>query len=125
MDLKAENVVLDSVTNLLFIVDFGSASPLCRRTNSEKKLLDFCVPTGTLRYSAPENWKRGFESEASDFWGLGVILKQLLCLISQHRGSDDFNFSMFDPLLQNLLKVDPEKRWKSVEVLHFLRNLRI
>merc|ERR1719387_3069550 len=67
-DIKPENVLLDrkpsAITDIprAMIADFGCVSG------------DGSGATGDPRYNAPELWKGGVVSFASDVWALGVML---------------------------------------------------
>ncbi|KAI6235201.1 Protein kinase domain-containing protein [Aphelenchoides besseyi] len=67
-DLKAENVIFDSQTERVKIVDFGFSCFTNRMSNT------FC---GSLPYAAPElllHLKKPYHAKPTDCWALGVLL---------------------------------------------------
>ncbi|XP_062972873.1 striated muscle preferentially expressed protein kinase isoform X2 [Elgaria multicarinata webbii] len=72
LDLKPDNVIVSS-TNVIKIIDFGSAqsyNPLVLRQLGRR--------VGTLEYMAPEMVKGDPVGSAADIWGLGVLIYIML-----------------------------------------------
>lgn len=70
-DIKLENILIESKTGKLKIIDFGFCC------YAQEKLKVFC---GTPSYMSPEIVsKREYFGAPSDIWGCGVLLFTLLC----------------------------------------------
>ena len=68
-DIKDENILIDPETLQVFIIDFGCASKISKRS----------TPRGTPDYWAPEIFAIGVSStEAADCWALGALLYIML-----------------------------------------------
>ncbi|MBI3281316.1 MAG: serine/threonine protein kinase, partial [Acidobacteria bacterium] len=75
-DLKSNNVMLVKRADgslRAVITDFGLARPLSHRTGPASSAV-----SGTPNYIAPERWKGGTATPASDVYALGVILYEML-----------------------------------------------
>lgn len=69
-DMKPDNIIYDSDTGVVKIIDFGFA------TMSKEKLKVFC---GTPSYMAPEITLKGeYYGPPADIWACGVILYLML-----------------------------------------------
>lgn len=67
-DVKAENVLVDRQTGIVFLCDFG----LAQETNTEHK------KHGTIYYLPPEIFQQPLLTCKADMWSLGVLLYCLL-----------------------------------------------
>jgi len=126
-DIKLENLLLDSDTNIR-IIDFG----LSAITAPGKKLKVFC---GSPSYAAPEIVaRRHYEGPPVDVWSLGVVLFAMVCgYLPFHAGGDrqalcrkimkgqytapDFISADCRDLLQQMLTVDADVRISLKQVL--------
>lgn len=70
-DIKLENILVESKTNKVKIIDFGFC---CQ---SKEKLRVFC---GTPSYMSPEIVsKKDYFGPPSDIWATGILIYSLLC----------------------------------------------
>lgn len=80
-DLKLSNVMLETKTGLLKVIDFGIARFQRKRTSKHLKQAgqqDDDAGIGTMGYAPPEQWRKGEVTTQADVYALGVILHQLL-----------------------------------------------
>lgn len=126
-DIKLENLLLDSDTNIR-IIDFG----LSAITAPGKRLKVFC---GSPSYAAPEIVaRRQYDGPPVDVWSLGVVLFAMICgYLPFHAGGDrqalcrkimkghyscpDTISAEAKDLLEQMLTVDPEARITLKQVL--------
>lgn len=75
LDLKLENIVLNTDTNVIKLIDFGEASFF--KDDRNNKYL-FSNIRGTIQYLPPESVDYiGFHGDKTDIWCCGVILYNL------------------------------------------------
>lgn len=78
-DLKPDNIMIESQTGLVKLIDFGCADTP-----------DFAIlksPAGTLRYAAPEQFDAGKEANPqADIYAIGVVFSDLL-MAAKHADS--------------------------------------
>jgi MAP/microtubule affinity-regulating kinase len=127
-DLKLENILLESATNNVKIIDFGFALLL---KSPEQRLRIFC---GTPSYMAPELiMGKEYSGFSTDMWALGVVLfgmlvgrlpfegqteSQLYAKI--RRGTFRFSEGLADTpkrVVSGLLKIDAANRPTAAQVL--------
>lgn len=82
-DLKPENILF--VNGILKISDFG----LARYVDEITRTRTF-KGWGTPPYMAPETWRRGDMSKATDIYSLGIMFYQLASLELPYSSGDDF-----------------------------------
>ncbi|CDW73649.1 protein kinase domain containing protein [Stylonychia lemnae] len=127
LDLKPENIILDSDGNLK-ITDFGLSKQGLDKQNDKSKTYSFC---GTPEYLAPEIITGEGHDKASDWWSLGALIyemlsgrpphyqknrKQMMADIVEKRIEMKPYFSVeAKSLLSGLLERDPSKRLGSGE----------
>ncbi|CAD8059444.1 unnamed protein product [Paramecium sonneborni] len=138
-DIKPDNIVFDSDSNQIKLIDFGVSK---RFLVAEKNCKDIknnlmWTVTGTMPYQAPELWTGSGYSKKIDIWAIGVVCYQMLCgrlPLDQEDQMESFStqteytghlkkesFLKLPPLIidfiKRLLKWDPEKRITSQEAL--------
>ncbi|CAK58460.1 unnamed protein product (macronuclear) [Paramecium tetraurelia] len=138
-DIKPDNIVFDSDSNSIKLIDFGVSK---RFLVTEKGCKDIknnlmWTVTGTMPYQAPELWKGTGYSNKIDIWAIGVVCYQMLCAklpLDQANQMESFStqteytghfqdeqFAKLPPLIidfvKRILKWDPEKRITSQEAL--------
>ena len=105
-DLKTSNIILSRKEDgklRAVITDFGLASE-ARLENS--------VDGGTPRYMAPELWREGKPSKASDVYALGVILYELVTGSPPIEASDSWQMNRPRPLqAPSLFNKDLDACW--------------
>jgi len=74
-DIKTENFLIDNEKQSYVLIDFGMAHEISTILDTE--VIPINRKLGTRRYSPPETWL-GLYGKATDVWGLGTILFQLL-----------------------------------------------
>jgi serine/threonine-protein kinase len=76
-DVKPENIMYDSQTGDVHVIDFGLAAEIrnsqTRYSNASETLI-----AGTASYMSPEQWQGRPASAACDQWALGIIAWELL-----------------------------------------------
>ncbi|GIL15496.1 MAG: hypothetical protein BroJett039_06690 [Chloroflexota bacterium] len=80
-DLKLSNLMLETKTGLLKVIDFGIARFQRKRTSKHLRQLgqqENDAGIGTIGYAPPEQWRKGEVTTQADIYSLGVILHQLL-----------------------------------------------
>lgn len=81
LDIKFENFIYDA-NNKLILIDFGHSIPI------EKNKVDIVGSYGTIYYICPEGFK-GYYSQKSDIWSLGMCLHLLLTEDFPFEGDED------------------------------------
>ncbi len=102
-DLKPSNVMLETKSGLLKIIDFGIARFQRKRTSKHLKLpgqRPDDAGIGTIGYAPPEQWRKGEVTPQADIYSLGVVLHQLLT--NHEPGSTPFNLPPISPLNPNV-----------------------
>jgi serine/threonine protein kinase len=129
-DIKPSNVFVTKSDPLeLMLADFGTA----RLTAQQTMLTSSC---GTVAYSSPEALT-GLQSEASDYWSLGIILmealtgrqpfagidlkQQLYRVVSGQIEIPEGVSPRWEELLRGLLRTDYTQRWRKKEIDAWLR----
>jgi serine/threonine protein kinase len=75
MDLKLENIILDTSCNLIKLIDFGQS--FVYKINNREIL--YKGRSGTIQYAAPEVIKAAYYSaEKADIWSCGIVLFNLI-----------------------------------------------
>lgn len=86
-DLKLDNVLYDSQTQKIKLIDFGFSVGTCR----DKKSESYC---GTPHYMDPDIAKKvPYSPFAADIWACGVIL--YICLVGKLPFFGDFEGDLF------------------------------
>ncbi|OHT09045.1 AGC family protein kinase [Tritrichomonas foetus] len=130
-DLKAENILINTIMNVK-IIDFGMSK------NSYNSLFNsFC---GSVPYCAPERIVAQPYSFSADIWSLGIILfsmvacqlpfyhedQQMLgiCIVQEDPEYDDDMSPELVSLLSRILEKDPNKRICLREIIEhpFIKN---
>jgi serine/threonine protein kinase len=70
-DIKTSNVMYDDLQNT-YLVDFGIAKPLHAASANDLTPIDTLI--GTPAYMAPELWRDGTASKATDLYALGILI---------------------------------------------------
>jgi serine/threonine protein kinase len=94
LDLKPSNVVCDG--GLVKLIDLSIARP----PGDTRKAL------GTRPYMSPEQASRGRLTEATDVWGLGVVLYEAATGRRPFAGMDGAGYPQLDG------RADPVRRWR-------------
>ena len=104
-DLKSSNIVLttDGGTVRTVITDFG----LARRPDLSAQNETSGEVAGTPDYMAPELWRGGTVSVASDIYAVGVILREMVC-------GQEPN-ARWNRVVNRCLAFDPADRYQRVE----------
>lgn len=132
-DLKPANIMFDQDDDRAILVDFG----LCKECAATSGLTEEGAILGTPDYMAPEQIEGGELGPHTDLYALGVILYQMLTGVSPFRRKTTIqtlrahcesspplvtahNPELSAPLaaiLERLLCVDPQERYRSIEAL--------
>jgi serine/threonine protein kinase len=112
-DLKPSNIMIDEKDNVR-IIDFGIA-----RNYKLGKTQD-TVPLGTVGFAAPEQFQHTQTDHRADIYSLGAMVYYLLNkgeffngTIQQIEGISAREASHFLPILEKMLKHDPQNRFQS------------
>lgn len=74
MDLKLENIIIDTFNNKIKIIDFGHSKVFHDSLHAGKFILNNNI-YGSLAYIAPEEFlKKEYNPEKVDVWACGIIL---------------------------------------------------
>jgi serine/threonine protein kinase len=141
-DLKDEHILVNKITGMVKLIDFGLSKPEGRATAH-----DGTSYTGTWPYVAPEEVKGDAFTCAVDMWSMGIIIARVIIgpevffhlmgkknLIHLHTFSDEIHTktnlwfnkaqlrkNIFDNdlwnLMSNLLLLNPQDRPKAKETL--------
>ena len=115
-DLKPDNIMIESQTGLVKLIDFGCADTP-----------DFAIlksPAGTLRYAAPEQFDAGKEANPqADIYAIGVVISDLL-MAAKHADSRLRRIAKKCQLAENVryrsiheLQIDFQKKKKSILIV--------
>lgn len=133
-DLKAENLLLGE-NNVLKVCDFGLSRYTKEGRFNDNAVL-FTSLAGSIDYQAPEVLKEcGYAGSACDMWSCGCILFFMLCgylpftdrtdgltrkriLSCQYNKTSRYLPAQVVGLIEHLLERDPEKRYKTIDVIH-------
>jgi len=115
-DLKPDNIMYDSQTGQLKLIDFELATRFQRGSRLSQR-------SGTIHYLSPEVRRQNYEGPESDAWSLGVTLYVLLTAHFPYSNEELWAYTeQFKDLLlpgcseyvhdmvKQLLKQDPQKR---------------
>jgi len=98
-DLKLENILYNSKTEKIKIIDFGFAS------TTESKLDDYC---GSIHYISPQILNKvPFDGKKADVWALGVIAYALLAVKFPFDDENDDQSNIFFQIRRGLFDVPP------------------
>lgn len=112
-DVRPENCVFDD-QGYLSLIDFGLAR-ICFKNNSSDT-------SGTPCYMAPEILLRQNHSYTSDFFGLGVILHEMMTGRKPYKGPDRISYKEQVLDAQKLLKkIDTPESW-NLEATDFINK---
>ena len=118
-DLKPANIMIQP-DGRLKLVDFGAAFVSSYGQTREQMMV------GTPGYSAPEQWQRGNAGKASDIYGLGAVLHEMLTGISpmqssfQRRPVREYDRSISKELEKVVCvctRKNPKERYQSMDQL--------
>ncbi|CAD8137247.1 unnamed protein product [Paramecium octaurelia] len=138
-DIKPDNIVFDSDSNSIKVIDFGVSKRFLLTEKSCKDIKNnlLWTVTGTMPYQAPELWTGSGYSNKIDIWAAGVVCYQMLCgrlPLDQENQMESFStqteytghfqeeqFNKLPPLIidfiKRILKWNPDKRITSQEAL--------
>ena len=133
LDIKPSNILMRSYKPFnLVLIDFGISTLLA--SDMSKK---FTQTRGTPMYQSPESWA-GSMNRASDWWGLGMILLEIVLGKHPFSGLDYKVIASImatrsveipenidnnqKKILRGLLTRDPDKRWKWEQVSRWLQG---
>jgi serine/threonine protein kinase len=145
MDLKLENIMVDSVNKKIKIIDFGEA-----RVFHDSLHISSIIPDkglhGSMPYIAPEEFEdKEYNPEKVDVWSCGIILYEIIYYafpwhkahISDdkykkylyHRNNDNINICLPNvesrKLIYSMLTPNPDERCHIEELKDELNNLDI
>ena len=118
-DLKPANIMIQP-DGRLKLVDFGAAFVSSYGQTREQMMV------GTPGYSAPEQWQRGNAGKASDIYGLGAVLHEMLTGISpmqssfQRRPVREYDRSIsreLEKVVSVCTRKNPKERYQSMDQL--------
>ena len=104
-DLKTTNVMISS-DGVVKVIDYDASKEIRRMTDKDTVLM------GTHGYAAPEQYGFAPSDERTDIYALGVIGKELL-----PKG--------YYKMLEKATRIDPERRYKSVDAMLSIINGRM
>tara|TARA_Y100000296_G_scaffold87363_1_gene132623 strand:+ start:658 stop:3051 length:2394 start_codon:yes stop_codon:yes gene_type:complete len=127
-DVKAENILFRSDGSAV-LTDFGIAKAI----SSNTKMTGTGMSIGTPHYMSPEQARGHATDERSDYYSLGIVLFECLAGNKPYESEDTFaiglmhinepiptlpeQFSLFQPLIDNLCAKNPEDRYSNVNQL--------
>ena len=86
-DIKLDNILIESGTNQIKVIDFGFTAFTSNQNGEKQKLKIFC---GTPSYMAPELVKKSeYDGAKVDMWALGVLLYTLLLGCFPFKGNSE------------------------------------
>ncbi|MBX5456393.1 MAG: protein kinase [Thermogemmatispora sp.] len=112
-DLKPANIMLDSVTGRVCLIDFGIARRFKPGQSRDTLAL------GSPGYAAPEQYGRAQSTPQADIYGLGATLHQMLTGVDPSEAPLRFaSLRSFDPslppeldeLVARMVEISPQKR---------------
>lgn len=118
-DLKPANIMIQP-DGRLKLVDFGAAFVSSYGQTREQMMV------GTPGYSAPEQWQQGNAGKASDIYGLGAVLHEMLTGISpmqssfQRRPVREYDRSIskeLEKVVSVCTRKNPKERYQSMDQL--------
>lgn len=110
MDLKLENIMVDTINKTIKIIDFGE-SRVFHDTNHIETIIPEHGVHGSEPYIAPEEFVEDYyDPEKVDVWSCGIILYEILYIGMPWRKADkyDYRFNIFLNCYQNGV-VNPDK----------------
>ena len=135
-DLKLENIVFDSLTNTIKIIDFEYSI----HVDDVKKSLDYVC--GSPEYMSPEMIKEEYYTHKTDVWSLGILfyvlvfgkfpygnMRELMYmeilrkLIDIKKLSKRYPNIFIQTILEEMLIVDQEERISSKKLAHLFSEL--
>lgn len=118
-DLKPANIMIQP-DGKLKLIDFGAAFVTAYGQDREQMMM------GTPGYSAPEQWQSGSAGKASDIYGLGAVLHEMLTgisprqLLTERRPVREYDKSLSKELEKVIIictRRRPGERYQSMEQL--------
>jgi serine/threonine protein kinase len=122
MDLKLENIMVDSVNKKIKIIDFGEA-----RVFHDSLHISTIIPDkglhGSLPYVAPEEFTdEEYNPEKVDVWSCGIILYEIIYLgfpwKKAHTSDEQYKIYIYNRNNNNINKVFPN--YPSRELLYLM-----
>lgn len=102
-DIKPSNIIITNY-NKAILLDFNAA----KQFSSYKK--EDTVLLGTQGYAAPEQYGFGSSSPQTDIYSLGIVLKEMLSVCTNH-------ISDLDKIVNKCTQISPKERYLSVTEL--------
>ena len=126
-DIKMENILVDTDTKQIKIIDLGFAI----QVPDDKNMTIIC---GTPSYMAPEIiGKQGYKAKPTDVWALGIVLYYMLCGSVPFKGNDEKEIykkimktklefpqhvsEKAEDMLRNILNPNPKERPTARDIL--------
>ncbi len=107
-DLKPSNILITYRGDNVKILDFGLASAAMYDDNLLK--------SGTPKYSAPEQKRRGAKVDhRADIYSLGVILFEIFTGLTSYKKNMKLPEQPFNNIISKCMQAEPEKRYNSCE----------